>query len=100
MIRPNRSRRFCDWCEASNGVLGIVAIGLAFLRSVDLAQTDAFSAVIAQGFESMAVENGDNRPEMSSGEGGNEEASVDIEKVSNLCPKWQQTNSQLTQKIK
>ena len=41
-------------------MLGVVAVGLAFLRAVDPAEADAFSAIVMQDFEGVAVEDGDD----------------------------------------
>jgi hypothetical protein len=37
-------------------LLGSLAAGLAFLRTVDAVQADAFSAVVVQDFDRIAVE--------------------------------------------
>jgi hypothetical protein len=42
--------------EVSGGVLGVVAVGLAFLRAVDSAEADAFSMVAVQNFDGVAVQ--------------------------------------------
>jgi len=42
-------------------VLGVVAIGLPFLRAVDSAEADAFGMVVVQHFDGVAVEDGDDR---------------------------------------
>jgi len=46
--------------EVRSGVFGIVAKGLALLRVVDAAETDAVRVLVVQDFERVAVENGDN----------------------------------------
>ena len=46
--------------EIDEGVLGILAIGLAFLRAVDAAQADALRMVTVQYFDDVAVDNGDD----------------------------------------
>ena len=47
--------------EVRSGVLGLLAVSLAFIRAVDAAKTDAFSVVTVQNFDSVAVEDGDDR---------------------------------------
>ena len=42
-------------------MLGILAIGLAFLLAVDAIEPDTFSFVDVQDFDGVAVENGDDR---------------------------------------
>jgi hypothetical protein len=42
--------------EVRSGVLRVLAVGLALLRTIDAAQTDAFSMVAIQDFEGVAVE--------------------------------------------
>lgn len=46
--------------ERRRELLGLLAEGLAFLRTVDAAQSDAFRALIVQHFEGVAVEDGDD----------------------------------------
>jgi len=46
--------------EVRGGVLGVVAVGLALLRTVNTAEADTFSAVVVQDFEGIAVEDGDD----------------------------------------
>jgi hypothetical protein len=47
-------------------VLGVVAVGLALLRAIDPAETDAFSLLVVEDFDRVAV----NYPDYSSGEVG------------------------------
>jgi hypothetical protein len=42
--------------QLSDGVLGVVAVGLAFLRAVDTAEADAFSIVAVQYFDGVAID--------------------------------------------
>ena len=42
-----------------HGLLGSLTISLAFIRAVEAAEADAFSAVIVQDFEGVAVEDKD-----------------------------------------
>ena len=37
---------------------GVVAVGLAFLRTVDAAESDTFRVVVVQDFDGVAVEDG------------------------------------------
>ena len=46
--------------EFRGGVLGSLAVGLAFLRAVDATETDAFSMVAVEDFEGVAIEDSDN----------------------------------------
>ena len=46
--------------ERGGELLGLLAEGLAFLRAVDTAQTDAFSLAIVEYIKSVAVEDGDD----------------------------------------
>jgi hypothetical protein len=41
-------------------LLGSRAVGLAFLRAVDAAESDAFRVVVVQDFDGVAVEDGDD----------------------------------------
>jgi hypothetical protein len=41
-------------------MLPSLAVGLAFLRTVDPAEADAFSVVVVQDFNSVAIEDGDD----------------------------------------
>ncbi len=43
-------------------VLGLLAEGLALLRTVDAAQTDAFRLTIVQDLDGVAVEDGNDGP--------------------------------------
>jgi len=45
--------------ENANGVLGILAVGLAFLRAVAAVEMEAFSVLVVQDVEGVAVEDGD-----------------------------------------
>lgn len=45
---------------ACSGRLGIVAVGLVFLRTVDPTEADTFGAVVVQDFDVVAIEDGDN----------------------------------------
>jgi hypothetical protein len=46
--------------EVRGGVLGFLAVSLAFLRTVDPAETDAFRVLVVEDFEVVAVEDGDD----------------------------------------
>ena len=46
--------------EVRGGVLGFLAVGLAFLRAVDAAEADAFGFVVVQDFNGVAVEDRDD----------------------------------------
>ena len=46
--------------EVKRYMLGVVAVGLAFLRTVDIAEADTFRAVVVEDFDGIAVEDGDN----------------------------------------
>ena len=46
--------------EGRGRVLGVVAVGLAFLRAVDAAEADAFRVLVVQDFEGVAIEDGDD----------------------------------------
>ena len=46
--------------EGRGSVLGLLAVGLAFLRAVDAAETDTFSMVAVQDFDGVAVEDRDD----------------------------------------
>ena len=46
--------------EVSDGVLGIVAVGLALLRAVDPAEADVFGLLVVQNLDRVAVEDGDD----------------------------------------
>ena len=52
---------FFPKAEVRGGVLGVVAVGLAFLRAVDAAEADAFSMVTVQYFEGVADDRNDRR---------------------------------------
>ena len=41
--------------KVSSGVLGVLAIALAFLQPVDPVETDAFGAVGAQDFDGIGI---------------------------------------------
>ena len=41
-------------------MLGVVAVGLTFLRAVDAAKADTLGVSVMQNFDSIAVEDGDN----------------------------------------
>jgi hypothetical protein len=41
-------------------MLGVVPLGLAFLRAVDAVEANAFRVVVVQHVESVAVEDGDD----------------------------------------
>ena len=56
--------------ECRRSVLGFVAKGLAFLRTVDAAQADALRVGIVQDFDGVAIEEGDDRAGEVSGENG------------------------------
>jgi hypothetical protein len=45
--------------EVRDGVLGIVAIGLALFRAVDPAVADVFGLLVVQNLDRVAVEDGD-----------------------------------------
>jgi len=50
--------KFLNYCpkgEVRGGVLGVVAVSLAFLRAVDTLQADTFSALVVQDFEGLAI---------------------------------------------
>jgi hypothetical protein len=42
--------------EVSDGVLGLLAVSLAFLRAVDPVETDGFSELVVENFDGVAVE--------------------------------------------
>ena len=46
--------------EGRDGVLGLLPISLALLRTVDAAETYAFSVVTVQGFDGVAVDHSHN----------------------------------------
>ena len=46
--------------EVSGGVLGVVAVSLAFLWTVDAAETDTLRVLVVQDFEGVAVEDANN----------------------------------------
>ena len=68
VVTVGLERDFFAVGEVSNGVLGFLAVGLAFLRAIDPAEADTFRALVVQGFDSVAVDHSDN----SSGEVGGE----------------------------
>ena len=41
-------------------MLGSLAVGLAFLRAVDAAETDAWGVVVVKDFDGIAVQDGDD----------------------------------------
>ena len=41
-------------------MLGLLAVGLAFLRAVDTAEADTFRVLDVQDFDGVAVEGGDD----------------------------------------
>jgi len=43
-------------------VLGFLAVGLAFLRTIDPAEADTFRALVVQDFDGVAVEDGGDWP--------------------------------------
>ena len=45
--------------QRGRGVLGVVAVGLAFLWAVDAAQADTFRVLVVQDFKGVAVEDTD-----------------------------------------
>jgi hypothetical protein len=47
-------------------MLGVLAVGLAFLRAVDAVQTDAFRMLVVQDFNSVAIMHTDDFPVMIS----------------------------------
>ena len=53
-------RDFLAVDERRGELLGLLAEGLAFFRTVDAAEADAFRALIVQHFEGVAVEDGDD----------------------------------------
>jgi hypothetical protein len=46
--------------ELRGSLLGLLALGLAFLWAVDSAKADAFSMVAVQDFDPIAAEDGDD----------------------------------------
>jgi hypothetical protein len=61
-------------------MLGVVAVGLAFLRAVDAVEADAFRAAVVQDFEGVAVENGkDLAKEVGGDDAGDNQEAEDIE---------------------
>ena len=46
--------------EVSDGVLGACAVILAFLRTVDAAEADGFSALVVEDFDGVTVEDGND----------------------------------------
>jgi hypothetical protein len=42
--------------DVGDGVLGLLAIGLAFLWTVDAAEPDTFSALVVEDFDGVAVD--------------------------------------------
>jgi hypothetical protein len=56
-----QERDFFPKDRLRDSLLGPLAVGLAFLRAVDAAEADTFSAVRVQDFNSVAVEDGDGR---------------------------------------
>ena len=46
--------------ERGRSLFGIVAVGLAFLRTVDPAEADTLGVHVVQHFDGVAVEDGDN----------------------------------------
>jgi hypothetical protein len=46
--------------QLRGGLLGPLAVGLAFLRAVDAVEADTFQALIVQDFEGVAVEDEDD----------------------------------------
>ena len=46
--------------EVSDGVLGLLAVGLALFWTVDAAEPDTFSALVVEDFDGVAVEDGDD----------------------------------------
>ena len=46
--------------EVRGGVLGALAVGLAFLWTVDATEADVFRVLIVQNFDGVAVEDGDD----------------------------------------
>ena len=48
--------------EVRGGVLGALAVGMAFLRAVDAAEVDALGVPVVKNFESIAVEDADHWP--------------------------------------
>jgi hypothetical protein len=45
--------------EGRGGVLGFLAVDLAFLRAVDATQSDTLRVLVVQGFDGVAVEGRD-----------------------------------------
>lgn len=43
-------------------MFGSLAVGLAFLRAIDAAESDAFRVLVLQDFDAVAVEDGDDQP--------------------------------------
>ena len=48
--------------EITSYLTGIAAEGLALLRAVDPTEADMFRAMVVQGFDGVAVEDGSNSP--------------------------------------
>ena len=46
--------------QVRRGLLRSLTVGLAFLWAVDAVESDAFSAVVVQNFDGVAVEDGDD----------------------------------------
>ena len=56
--------------EGRGSLLGFLAVGLALLRAINAAVADAFSVVVVQDFEGVAVED----PDDGAGEGSHSES--------------------------
>ena len=53
-------RDFLAEGQVRSGVLGVVALGLALLRTVDAVETDALRVLVVQDFDGVAVKYGDD----------------------------------------
>jgi hypothetical protein len=60
IVAVRLERDFFSKGEGRGRVLGVVAVGLAFLWAVDAVEADAFRLLVVQDFEGVAVEDGDD----------------------------------------
>ena len=86
--------------KGRDGSLGVVAVGLPFLRAVDAIEADTFRALVVQDFDRVAVEDRDDGAgEVRASTTEKEEMmkpNVGTERISSLRLKWRVSISPLT----
>jgi hypothetical protein len=66
-------------------VLGVIAVGLTFLRAVDPTETDTFRVGVVQDFDGDTIEDGDNGTGLVGGMAQNLTQQKDVNEPRNCC---------------